>query len=58
MFEKHLRSLIKSNQKENDCFFQKNNGNHFFESELRMKKDGIGFFMKNKKLTEKKTFAY
>lgn len=25
-------------QKENDCFFEKNAGNHFFESEIRMKK--------------------
>ena len=34
----------KDTQKENDCFFQKNNGNHFFESELRMKKGWDWFF--------------
>lgn len=41
---KNTLEAYKIYQKENDCFFQKNNGNHFFESELRMKKGWDWFF--------------
>lgn len=40
-------------QKENQCIFEKNVGNHFFQSEQRMMKGGIIFFRKNRKLTRK-----